>query len=205
MRNKDGYIQHRRMWDLAWRMLMHGARTRTVSQWSGISERRVRALVQRYTSPSDGDVKRPRGKSPYRVEALLRSPVLRTEGAVFAQTCSAASYLNLHSDSGRELHLPDIAGGEKLCTAYEAFKMQFPSSSLTIEQALLVLTALARADELALTQCPQCSAPMLLDRLSTRHHRCHRCSSRVSPLATGGLTNTPSRQEPNIVKARLGH
>ena len=70
---------------------------------------------------------------------------------------------------------------ELLCAAYEAFKAGFPSSSLTIEQALLVLTALARGDEVALRQCPQCSAPMLLDRLSTRHQRCPRCSSKLAP------------------------
>ena len=181
MRNlKDGYIRHRKMWDLAWRMLTHDARTRTVSQWTGLSERRVRALVLRYTSPSDTDVKRPRGKSPYRIEALLRPPVLRAEAALFAQSCAGTNYFNLKATLGREVHLPDVPGGEDLCTAYEAFRAQFPSSSLTIEQALLVLTALARGDELALTQCPQCSAPMLFDRLSTRNQRCHRCSSKLA-------------------------
>lgn len=180
-KGEDKYNRHRRMWDLAWRMLTHDARTRTVSNWTGISERRVRALVHRYTSPSDTDVKRPRGKSPHKIEALLRPPLLRVEAALFAQTCVDANYFTLTTILGDPGNLPDVDRGEALCTAYESFKAQFPSSSLTIEQALLVLTALARGDELALTQCPQCSAPMLLDRLSTRHRRCHRCSSKVAP------------------------
>ena len=183
MRNGERYRQHQRMWDLAWRMLAHDARTGTVSQWTGLSERRVRALVQRYTSPSDTDVKRPRGKSPYKIDALLRPPLLRAEAALFAQTCIDANYFNLEAIPGPEVALPDVDRGEELCAAYEAFKAHFPSSSLTIEQALLVLTALARGDEVALKQCPQCSAPMLLDRLSTRHQRCPRCSSKLAPTA----------------------
>lgn len=183
MRNGEKYRQHQRMWDLAWRMLAHDARTGTVSQWTGLSERRVRALVQRYTSPADTDVKRPRGKSPYKVDALLRPPLLRAEAALFAQTCVGTDYFELEATPGHEVSLPDVDRGEQLCAAYEAFKAQFPSSSLTIEQALLVLTALARGDELALRQCPQCSAPMLLDRLSTRHQKCHRCSSKLAPAA----------------------
>jgi len=79
------------MWDLAWRMLTHEARTHTVSRWTGLSERRVRALVQRYALPSETGVKRPRGKSPYKIDALLRSPSLRVEAAVFAHACVGAT------------------------------------------------------------------------------------------------------------------
>ena len=183
MRNGEKYRQHQRMWDLAWRMLAHDARTGTVSQWTGLSERRVRALVQRYASPSDTDVKRPRGKSPYKIDALLRPPLLRAEAALFAQTCVGANYFNLEAIPGRKMNLPDVDRGEKLCAAYEAYQAQFPSTSLTIEQAVLVLTALASGDELALRLCPQCSAPMLLDRLSTRHQRCPRCASKLAPTA----------------------
>jgi len=108
-------------------------------------------------------------------------PVIACGGRRLCSCLRRRKLFNLQMPPGGDVTLPNLPRGEELCTAYEGYKARSPSSSLTIEQALLVLTALARGDELALTHCPRCSAPILLDRLSTRHPRCHHCSSKLAP------------------------
>src|SRR4051794_26350157 len=82
---RDPYIEDRRKLDLAWRMLRHGARTRTITLWTGLSAKRVRSLLKKYrTRFTELNIQRPRGDSPFNMELLLRSPQRRYEAALVA-------------------------------------------------------------------------------------------------------------------------
>jgi rRNA maturation protein Nop10 len=181
MEFEDPYVKHRRMCDLAWRLLHHEARTHTVAEWTGLSERRVRGLLRRYGSPQgDAKLKRPRGQAPYRIDQVLRSPRKRLEAAIFAQNCvryGAVDPLKV----GARTSLPDIRRGELICSAYEALKRDIPSPTLKIEEGMLLVTTLASSQEYALEKCSHCGGPVLRDRLALTPNQCETCGPMLCP------------------------
>lgn len=180
----DRYLRDRRAFDLAWRLIKLGARTGTISRWTGIAERRVRALQQSYGSHEPGSVgslKRPRGQSPYRIERLLHSLQQQQEATRFAHLCKLTGVLPPSRLADVDRLLPEIERGELLCSAYESFKQNFPESSLSIEQAVLLLTELVRGDEVGLEECRTCGNFQIVDRLDPGPRLCAACGSEVEP------------------------
>ena len=178
------YLRDRRAFDLAWRLINLGARTGTVSRWTGIAERRVRALQQSYGSHepgSAGSMKRPRGQSPYRIERLLHSLQQQQEATRFARLCKLAGVIPPGRLADVDRMLPEIERGELLCGAYESFKQSSPQSSLSIEQAVLLLTELVRGDEIGLEACDKCGNCQIVDRLAPGALQCVACGSEVEP------------------------
>ena len=175
---EDRYMGQRRILDLAWRFRRHEARTHTIARWTGLKERGIRTLFRKYgpSSPST-HVRRPRGKSPYKVEPLLCPPRRRFEATRLAQALLEAGVIPLNSHERGKLKLPDIEGGELFCSAFEAFKREFPMSELTIERAFLLVKELNRNVELALRPCSHCGALLLIDRFSVGPPPCENCSS----------------------------
>jgi hypothetical protein len=178
MRNYDDrYLRDRRAFDLAWRMIGHGARTSTISRWTGLPERRIRRLQRTYGIQTGGTLKRPRGRSPYRVEFLLRSPRVRKEAVGFARLCRDAGVLaGRFSDDARSMR-PGIVKGESLCGVFEAFKIACPDPTMTIEQAFLLVTALLCGEEIDLTACASCQEIAIIDLLKLELQHCETCGS----------------------------
>jgi hypothetical protein len=173
--SQDPYLEDRRQLDLAWRLLRHGARTQTISRWTGMSARRVRSLLKKYRArSSDLKIQRPRGDSPFNMELLLRSPRRRVEAALFA-----AIYRELNPEAGFQSRIlkPNLSGGELACVAFEAFRQKSTQSVLSIDQAFLVLSTLSHNVEFSLGKCPSCDAPILVDRLAVVVRRCGSCSA----------------------------
>jgi hypothetical protein len=179
-KSNDRYGQHRRASDLAWSLLRHGARTHTIALWTGLSEHRVRTLFRRYGDEIP-NAKRPRGKSPYRIDLLLQSPRTRLEASTWAGMCVAAEFIPpLHVTPGARL-IASIARGELLCETFESFKLNFPDSQLTIEQAILVVVTIARREEIDLVRCKTCGGVVIIDRLAIDATPCPHCSSELPP------------------------
>jgi hypothetical protein len=182
----DRYLRDRRAFDLAWRLIKLGARTGTISRWTGVAERRVRALQQSYGSHEPGaagSFKRPRGQSPYRVERLLHTLQRLQVATSFARLCKDAGVIPAARLADVDRMLPGIERGELLCGAYESFKQRFPSSSLTIEQAVLLLTELVRGDEIGLDLCDKCGNITIVDRHQSVAHTCAICGCGVTRCA----------------------
>jgi hypothetical protein len=172
----DRYRRHRRAFDLAWRMIGHGARTNTISRWTGLTERRIRRLQRSYGVETAGTApKRPRGRSPYRVELLLRAPRMRKEAVAAARLCWGAGLLSSDPGDGARRMQPDIEKGERLCGVFEAFKSAFPDSIITIEQSFLLVAALSSREEIELAHCLGCGQVAIVDRLQVAPQRCGSC------------------------------
>jgi hypothetical protein len=179
---EDRYSQHRRSLDLAWRLIKHEARTRTISRWTQLSGHRIRALYKSYSSKQQhARLTRHRGMSPYKLEAILSSPKLRSEGAMLAAMCRSLSVLPQLPLKDPERALPSIERGELLCDAYEWFRFDVPDTRLTFEHGLLLVNELARAELIRLGTCRTCQGVILRDQLSTGRLQCVFCST--------GLTN----------------
>src|ERR1700733_983223 len=154
---EDRYRRDRRAFDLAWRLVLLGARTGTIARWTGIAERRVRAFRRSYGAETKRSaLVRPRGRSPQRIELLLRSPQRRKDAVELACLLRAAGVLPISAfESGRR-PFPNIERGEVLCNAFESLKVNCCDSIVTIEQAFLLFAALATGDEIDFAQCANC-------------------------------------------------
>lgn len=176
---EDRYSQHRRSLDLAWRLIKHEARTRTISRWTQLSGHRIRQLYKSYSSRQHKRVTRHRGMSPYKLEMIMSSPRLRCEGAMFAAICRSLDVLPEDRVADPERTLPGIERGELLCEAFEWFCFDVPDTKLTLEHGLLLINELARGELVRLGACRTCRGVILLDRLSTGRLHCVFCSTKL--------------------------
>ena len=177
MRISDArYSRDLRRYQLAWRLIRHGARTRTVERWTGLSMYRIHTLYEAYALQG-GDTPRtlPRGKAPHQVSFFWRSAHLKCEAAVLGGFLEAFGVLPSEPDGSAVEHLPGIARGERLCAAFEEFKAYWPTAESTLEHAILLLTELTRGIEIALGRCVSCHILIVLDRLSVGPARCAFC------------------------------
>src|SRR5207302_1406204 len=70
---------------------------------------------------------------------------------------------------------PSLARGENLCTAYEIYRAITLNSLISFEHGVLLATALAQGDELALNPCQECGGLFLIDRFAHHDERCEHC------------------------------
>lgn len=178
---QDPYFRSRRTWDLAWRLLGHAARTRTIVRWTGLSACRIRALMRRHGRRDlDGSMPpRPRGKSPYRIEQLMRSSHKRADAGRFARVCLD---IGIGNQEGLPNDIPDVLRGERICEAFEEFRRTYPGSILTIEECMLLEAILCQAGEFGFITCSCCQTLQLVDRLALSRARCPTCRKQATLL-----------------------
>ena len=168
------YNRDLRRYQLAWRFVRHGARTRTVQRWSGLSMHRIRTLYLAYASGVAQPLRpRLRGVAPYRISFFWRSAHLRCEGAVLGGFLSSYGVLPAVPEMSELENLPR---GEQLCRAYEAFAEVWPDAQSTLEHAILLLTELCRGVEIAFGRCADCDTLVVIDRLAITPPRCSYCT-----------------------------
>lgn len=172
MRISDArYSRDLHRYQLAWRFIQHGARTRTVQRWTGLSMHRVRAMYATYAS--EGGERSPlRGVAPYQVSFFWRSRQLRSEAAVLVGFLSTFDVL---PSSAAAEPWESISRGERLCRAYEEFKACWPTAQSTLEHALLLACELARGVEMAVERCTECDVLIVVDQLAIAPPWCAFC------------------------------
>jgi hypothetical protein len=72
--------------------------------------------------------------------------------------------------------LPSLARGERICQAFELFTAVFPTARISFEHAIFLVTALARGNEIRYGRCIDCSALVVVDRLTLQETRCLLCA-----------------------------
>lgn len=175
MRISDArYSRDMRRYQLAWRFIQHGARTRTVERWSGLSMYRVHTLYNAYAG-GGGAGSPPKGVAPHQVSFFWRSAQLRSEAAVLAGFFASFGVFPNPAAAGSAEKLETVGRGERLCRAYEEFKACWPGAQSTLEHGILLVRELVRAEEMALAQCPDCEALVVVDRLAVAPPRCGFC------------------------------
>ncbi len=189
MRISDArYHRDLRRYQLAWRLIRHEARTRTVERWSGLSMYCIRTLYKAYASDVSGKAPSPpRGVAPFRINYFWRSARLRCESAVMAGFLEVFDVFPSQVDENAPAHLAGIARGERLCRAYEEFQAYLPTTQITLEHAILLLTELSRGVEIGVGRCTRCDILILLDHLAIGPRRCAYCAYEL----TAGLPYVP--------------
>jgi hypothetical protein len=164
------YSRDLRRYRLAWWMIRHEVRTRTVAVWSGLSMYRVKTLYESYA----GDGRMPqRGASPYQVSKFWSSLQSRTETSVLAGFLSV--YGVLPQPGAYTGPLETLTRGERLCRAYEEFIALWPEAELKLEHGMLLLGELVRGVEMEIAECRGCDVLVVADRLAAGAPRCAFC------------------------------
>jgi hypothetical protein len=160
--------------DLAKRMILHNARTGTVSQWTGLSPYRVQQLARRYI-PTRG--RRRRGISPSQTGFFSRSPEIEAESLAFVYIAVEMQVIPEQMVPNARHSLPDLARGERLVEAYEYYRALVHVPHIPLERAVLLVYEYARRNVL-LKCCARCNDLMLTER-APRYDRCAFCRDSV--------------------------
>ena len=151
---------------LGLRLMSHGARAQTVSDWSGLTLDQLVTLRKRWMPGAEDGF---RGPSPTSFQPFFRSALKASHAAMF---------VGIHRMVGIDSPKPNLEGGEKLCEAYEIYREWEPAAHLEFDYAVLLATGAARGEEVELINCVGCKCALLIDRLKVPQLRCARCRSK---------------------------
>jgi hypothetical protein len=178
---EDRFNRHYRRIQLGLRLLSHGARTQTASDWSGLTPDRLVTLKRRWM-PERRDAFR--GPAPKSFQLFFRS-VLRTRyAALFASIHSALSDESSGQPSANDLRL-GLDNGERLCEAFEICQEWQPGNDLEFDQAVLLARGVAANEDLELARCSTCHCALLIDKLALAQGTCARCRRKAADRGRG--------------------
>jgi len=169
----ERYRRDLRRLQVAWRMILLGARTPTIMRWTCLSKYNVRKLRNEY----GGDAvprERLRGKAPFRVEFFCRSATLRAETPALVGLLRHFRALPATGEVSVE-ELPDLMRAERLCTALEEFRAICPTSEIDFERVIVLMNELVRGDLIRVTMCWMHPELVVHDCLVAREPRCAYC------------------------------
>jgi hypothetical protein len=189
-------------YSLAGRMVGHEARTETIRQWTGLSERRVKELFRSCAKESVGQHSvRHRGPSPQKASFFLRSPQMREEAAALAALCRVLQVIPPRMVPNARRELPGLARGERLCSAFEMYQTLIGNSEITLERAVLLVIAIAQGTELQLGHCLHCGGAIVFDPLAAVRRACSYCRE-AEPAVTESASKQ-SQTERRCIQQRL--
>lgn len=169
----DRYRRDQTAFASALRFIGYGVRTATIHRWTGITPSRIRSLYKTYAR--DQGIKRPRGHPPTVADYLVSRPQQRQEAVAWAFICQRMHVLPQKKVRSPEKTLPGVGRAELLLNAFEMFKCDFPIAALTLDQAVLLLMAFARREELRLGRCRSCGGITLIDHSQHTQITCVFC------------------------------
>jgi hypothetical protein len=161
-----------RRYQLALRMMTHGARSQTVCAWSGLT--RDQLVTQRQRWGFDPDERR-RGPAPTALHVFFKSMRHRSEAALFASMCRIVGAIPLGRGLAEMKRLPNLENGELLCEALEAFREWRPESELEFEHAVLLARGVVQGENVTLGHCSDCRAATLSDGARRLYTNCGHC------------------------------
>jgi len=183
--SEDRYSRDLRRLNLARRLIRHEVRTQWIRAWTGFSERRVLSLFRAYEK-AEGSVRRPRGPSPLKATAFLRSPTVRKE----ASAIGALAYV-MDVVPPKRRDRGGLETGEGLCRVFEFYRQLVPQSQFSMDQFIRLVMLLAAADELEVGHCSACHGALLLDRLGAGGRICSTCREDAMGRGTSKKFSTP--------------
>jgi hypothetical protein len=155
---------------LGLRLMSHGARAQTASDWSGLTLDQFVTLRKRWIPGTENGF---RGPAPTSFEPFFRSALKASHATIFA---------GIHHMIGINASKPSLEGGEKLCEAYEIYSEREPDAHLEFDYAVLFATGVKKGEEIELSTCVNCGCALLLDKLKIPQLRCTRCRSKPTKV-----------------------
>ena len=206
---EDRYNRDRLRFDLALRMMRHGARNHTIRLWTGLTDDRLRKLYRAYLRhlPS-GTVYRHRGRVPQFATYFLHSSALAFEATTLACLFRILGLLGWGMENSNSLASSvTLERAEIFCQAYEAYMTLHSPARVSFEFAWFLLTSLASKDRVKLSPCGQCGRLYLADVSRIELANCG-CSERRPGLPRRRRTPLKVNAAPETgpaAKADSGH
>ena len=174
----DRYSGERSQFELALRMIRHEARTRTISECTGLSDDRIRKLyVTYFLNGGHTHIKRRRGKSPRQVQRYVKNPVNQSQATTLVALFCAGLLIRIDSDD--HVHAcwprPDVEFGHRVCRAYETYLLLHADAKFSFEWAWNLLQCISYNDELYLAVCALCDARYVQDAYALDSKTCPTC------------------------------
>jgi len=164
---------------LAQRLVVHQARTKTIFLLTGLSRHQLATLRQRWRVTEE---LRRRGPPPTSFKVFRSTLRLRAEAsalAVFWKTLGNVGAAN----GGTHRAATALEFGERLCEVFEAYLACFPKTELEFEHLVLLVRGLEQADAIGLARCGSCEAVILVDLLDVRRRLCSHCQHAADAVA----------------------
>jgi hypothetical protein len=167
-RKDDSVIRELRCFDLARRLIFHGARTQTITKLTGLSRNRLETLRRRLMVSEDD---RRRGPPPRSLDVLLRTSRGRTEaGALAALFPLFKGPTSIKSSTA-------LDDGEQACEIYDAYLAYYPQSNVQFEEFMLLKRSLAKGELVDLGLCRLCKGLIVNNRCDRCRSTCSHCES----------------------------
>jgi len=171
----DRYSRDRLRVDIALHFIRLEARTHTIREWTGLTDDRIRKLYRSYLHEGGHRIARHRGKSPRQASYFMRTERLRQEAAALAGLCCLLGLLE--TGSRRDGPRPAAVGrAASLCQAYAVYRAVVSAPAIGFEHAVLLVTLLARGNELCVGRCQGCGTLVIRDPLALGAPRCALCA-----------------------------
>src|ERR1700731_3249243 len=126
---------------LGLRLMSHGARAQTASDWSGLTLDQLVTLRKRWMPGAEDGF---RGPSPTSYKPFCRSAL---------KASHAAEFVGIHRMVGIQGSKPSLEGGEKLCEAFEIYREWEPDAYLEFDYAVLLASGAIKGEEVELSAC----------------------------------------------------
>jgi hypothetical protein len=167
------YESHQRKYTLALSMIESGARTRTVTQWTGLSKYNVQNLTRSYGSKTR--IPCNRGRSPSKPAYFFKSLEVAHESVALAYIALQCQAIPAGMVPDARTSLPGIECGERVMNAFETYRALVPNGRISLEHAILLIIELAERSTLILARCRSCHDVVVADRLALRQELCPLC------------------------------
>lgn len=173
--NDDRIGRYFRRYQLGLRFIAHAARSRTTTEWCGLTRDQLATLRRRWDLVHD---EHQRGPAPTSLQIFFRSARQRNQATIFAalfRILSAKAEGALSEPSGPFVSLEN---GEIFCDALEAYREWQPESKLEFEYALLLARSITLNSQIRLSRCASCGLPILSEPHVASRDRCEHCGNR---------------------------
>ena len=165
---------------LAKRLTAHQARTQTICAMTTLTRHQLTTLRRRWNVPQK---ERYRGPAPTSFTAFTRTLRGQTEGAALYALCRILGALaNGRGTTGRK-QFASVEAGERLCDVVEVCRVCFPQLEVDFEQVMMLAAGAMNGDRVTITNCTNCNALILTERLSSRRRLCAHCRHTPQTLA----------------------
>jgi len=186
-----------RRYQLALRMMTHGARTQTVCRWTGLTTDQLTTQRRRWGFDPE---ERRRGPAPTAFHVFFKTRRHRSQAALFASLCHIFGAIPDRTGKAEALRLPGLENGELLCEALEAFREWQPESDLDFEHAVQLATGVVQAEDVTLGECSDCHCSLLIEGSGRSYANCGHCR----PQEAAQASRASARQQSNQAVVKNG-
>jgi hypothetical protein len=174
----DRYASERDQFDLAVRLISHGARTHVISELTGFSQDRIRKLYHTYFRRGGrAAVRRQRGKSPSNVTFFVRNAQVHAEASTIAYLLGLFGLMRINSslETRPVRYASPLSLGQQLCDAYETYLSIYQHPAISFERTWNLYRALTARRDVLLADCQRCGHIYIQDALALDRAECPPC------------------------------